>query len=84
MNSKRAYARSAHARGKRYFVYSQWGKGCCSFSFSCLPAIMTKIVLNVCYHFALEILIRGQIPLFFMVCVTIFAFLYCNMLIFLK
>ena len=69
MNSKRAYARSAHARGKRYFVYSQWGKGCCSFSFSCLPAIMAKIVLNVCYHFcAWNIDSGANSPLFYGLC----------------
>ena len=53
MNSKSyAYARVTRTReGKRNFVYSQEGKECCSYSFLCLPAIMAKIVLNVCYHF---------------------------------
>lgn len=84
-NSKRAYARSAHARRERYFVYSQQGRKCCSCSFSCRSAIMAKIVLIVCYHFCAWIVgSLVKFPSIMWSVLPFLRFLYCNVLIFWK
>ena len=72
MNSKRAYARSAHARGILFIRNGE--KGVAVSVFRVYLLLWQKLFLMCVTIFALEILIRGQIPLFFMVCVTIFAF----------
>lgn len=62
------------ARGKGILFIRNREKSVAVSVFRVYRLLWQKLFLMCVTIFALEILIRGQIPLFFMVCVTIFAF----------
>lgn len=78
----RAYR--VRARGKGILFIRNREKSVAVSVFRVYRLLWQKLFLMCVTIFALEILIRGQIPLFLWFVLPFLRFLYCNMLIFLK